>query len=281
MRKIHIALILLGSSLLLRCVPEPLEVTGLPVVRPQIVLSTQMLGDQSLIVLLTKTFGALDASDDSDPEALFNQIAVDDAFVTLSGPDGVDTLFAIRAGVFGGVPLNLSEGQFYTLTVASETLGTVHATTQVMPRITFDDISATLFFNGFDDSLAQVTYRLSDPPLRNWYLINVQEVEREDVVENLLNPRAFNRLVVDDEFNGSTYQETFRVVPRDYSPGDTIAVTLSNISEDYYRFLKLRQDNRFSFIEYLSEPINYPSNVVGGRGYFNLYIPDPRIFILQ
>lgn len=30
-----------------------------------------------------------------------------------------------------------------------------------------------------------------------------------------------------------------------------------------------------------SEAANYPSNVVGGRGYFNLYIPDVRFFILE
>ena len=70
------------------CLPEPLDVKGLPVVKPQIVVSTQIIPDQSVIVLLTKTFGALDASDDSDPEALLDQIAVNDATVTITGPQG-------------------------------------------------------------------------------------------------------------------------------------------------------------------------------------------------
>ena len=112
-------------------------------------------------------------------------------------------------------------------------------------------------------------------------MINVQEVEREDIIENLLNPRAFTILLPDDEFNGSPYGERFTVFPRDYQPGDTIAVSLSNISQAYYDFMKLRMDNRFSLVEFMSEPVDYPSNVVGGRGYFNLYVPDVRIFILD
>jgi hypothetical protein len=112
-------------------------------------------------------------------------------------------------------------------------------------------------------------------------MLNVQEVEQEDVIQNVLNPRAFTRLIDDTEFDGGQYAETFRVFPRDYEPGDTIAVSLSNISQDYYDFMEKRIDNRFSFIEYLSEPVNYPSNVVGGKGYFNLYVPDIRIFVFE
>jgi hypothetical protein len=45
--------------------------------------------------------------------------------------------------------------------------------------------------------------------------------------------------------------------------------------------MKLRIDNRFSLVEFVSEPVNYPSNVAGGKGYFNLYIPDVRFFVFE
>jgi hypothetical protein len=267
--------------LLWGCLPEPLDVDGIPVVKPQIVVSTQIIADQSIIVLLTKTFGALDASDDSDPEELLNQIAVPDATVTITGPDGTYELLAFENGVYGGLIIPFEEGDEYELRVNSESLGEVTARTTVKPLVAFDDIKAELIFNGYDDTLAQITYRLTDPVEQNWYMLNVQEVEQEDVVENLLNPRAFTRLLDDAGFNGEIYQETFRVFPRDFIPGDTIAVTLSNISKDYYDFIELRLDNRYSFVEYLSEPVNYPSNVQGGKGYFNLYLPDVKTFILE
>ena len=56
---------------------------------------------------------------------------------------------------------------------------------------------------------------------------------------------------------------------------------VARLRDEYYDFIDLRIDNRFSFVEYLSEPVNYPSNVVGGKGFFNLYIPDVETFILE
>ena len=267
--------------LLSGCLPEPLDVDGLPVVKPEIVVSSQIISDQSILVLLTKTFGALDASDDSDPEELIKQIAVNDAVVTITGPGGIYELEALQNGLYGGVPIPFEVGEQYTLHASSELLGEVSATTTVKPVVSFDDIKAELIYNGYDDTLAQITYRIQDPPDRNWYMLNVQEVERADVIDNLINPRAFTRVLQDSEFNGQMYQETFRVFPRDFIPGDTIAVSLSNISKEYYDFISLRLDNRYSFVEYLSEPVNYPSNVTGGRGFFNLYIPDLKIFVLE
>src|SRR5688500_11436031 len=80
--------LLIGATIISSCLPEPLDVKGIPVVKPQIVVSTQIIPNQSLVVLLTKTFGALDASNDSDPEELLKQIAIDDAVVTIAGPQG-------------------------------------------------------------------------------------------------------------------------------------------------------------------------------------------------
>lgn len=263
------------------CLPEPLEVKNIPGVKTEIVVSSQIVPDQSLVVLLTKTIGALDASNDSDPEELIAQIAVNDAVAILTGPSGTDTLIFLGNGLYGGVFIPFEMGDQYTLHVVSETLGEISATTIVKPQVLFETVEASLYANGFGDTLAQVSYTLNDPEVQNWYMLNVQEVERVDAVENRINPRAFTKLVDDTEFNGSEFNQQFRVFPRDYEPGDTIAVSLSNISKEYYDFMKLRIDNRFSFVEFLGEPVNYPTNVIGGKGFFNLYIPDVRFFVLD
>jgi hypothetical protein len=273
--------IALGSMLFWSCIPDPLEVRGVPGVNPQIVVSSQILSDQSLVVLLTKSFGALDASDDSDPEELLDQLAINDAIVILTGNAGTDTLTFISSGIYGGLTRPLQGEQRYTLQVKSPTMGEVTASTIAKNPVRFDEIEAGLIFNGFDDTLAQVTYKLTDLPGRNFYMLNVQRIRRESLERQLLNPRAFIRLVTDESFDGTEYSERFRVFPTDFSDGDTLAVYLSNISEEYYRFMKLRVDNRFSFVEFLGEPINYPTNVVGGKGFFNLYLPDIRTFILS
>jgi hypothetical protein len=269
------------SVLAIACIPEPLEVEGVPKVKPQIVVSTQILPTQSLVVLLTKTIGALDASDDSNPEELLDEIAVTDAVVTVTGPTGTYLLEALDNGVYGGAQIPFEVNETYRLTIQSESLGNVTAETTVRPLVTFEEIEATLYMNGFNDTLAQISYSLIDPAEKNYYMINVQEVERVDALENALNPRAFTRLLDDKEFPNENFSEQFRVFPRDYAPGDTIAVSLSNISQEYYQFMKLRQENRFSLVELLGEPVNYPTNVEGGKGFFNLYVPDVRFFILE
>jgi hypothetical protein len=276
-----LTIVVLISFGLLACIPDPLEVDGIPKVKPQIVVSSQIIPDQSLVVLLTKSFGALDASDDSDPEALLQQIAVLDAQVFIESSDSRDTLLSLGNGFYGNTLIPFEAGKDYTLIVESASLGSVTATTQAKPQITFDEIDAQLYFDGFDDTLAQVGFRITDPPEKNYYMLNALKVELDELQENLLNPRDFIRLLNDDEFNGTTYGETFRIFPREFSPGDTLAVYLSNVSKEYYDFIQLRLDNRFSFVEYLAEPINYPSNVKGGLGYFNLYIPDIRFIVLE
>jgi hypothetical protein len=275
------SLVLSSLFVVYGCIPEPLDVDGIPVVKPEIVVSTQIIPDQSIVVLLTKTFGALDASDDSDPQALLDQIAINDATVTITGPSGTYLLESLDNGFYGGLVIPFETGESYQLKVNSESLGEVSAVTTVKPMISFQDLEAELYYTGFDDTLAQVAYRFKDPIETNWYMLNVQHIEGDELLEDVINPNSFIRLVDDQNFDGQQYGETFRVFPREFSPGDTISVSLSNISEEYYDFMQLRLDNRFSFIEYLSEPINYPSNIKGGKGFFNLYVPDIRLLILE
>jgi Domain of unknown function (DUF4249) len=87
--------------------------------------------------------------------------------------------------------------------------------------------------------------------------------------------------VRDSIYDGKVMQEEFKVLFRKFSKGDTVAVFLSNISEEYYAFLKARNDRRYNLSAFASEPLNFNSNVKGGLGYFNLHVPDARIFVLE
>ena len=274
-------LVVIFGVMITGCLPEPLDVNGIPKIKPQIVVSTQIIPDQSLVVLLTKSFGALDASDDSDPVDVLNQIAVNDAEVTVTGPGRTDTLLFLGNGIYGGIFIDFVEHAEYTLRVNSISLGEVSATTTVLPEVPFEEIDAWLYFDGFDDTTAEVAYTMMDRPEKNWYMLNVVDVDEEDLEDDLLNPRSFTRLIEDDEMNGGGYGEVFRVFPTEFEAGDTIAVYMSNISKEYFDFIKLRQDNRFSLVEFLGEPVNYPSNVKGGKGYFNLYVPDIEFIVLE
>ena len=276
--KFALLVILLG---LFACIPDPLEVRNVPLVKPELVVLTQFVPDETLVVMVTRTFGALEAGNNSDPTALLEQIAVRDAVVRIAGPSGPYELLSLGYGLYGGVEIPFQSGESYTLTVTSASLGEVTATTTAQRRISFNSISARLYGITSTDTLAEVTYSINDPRGRNWYMVNVQHIERSELQEDIINPRTFTRLLDDTNFEGQEYQETFRVFRRNFQPGDTIAVSLSNISDAYYHFMDMRLNNRFSFVEYLSEPVSYPTNIVGGRGFFNLCVPDVRFFVLS
>lgn len=262
------------------CLPDPIPLS-VAQAKPQIVVSTQIVPDEGLVVFLTKTFSALDFNEDSDPEEVLAAIAVTDATVVITGPGQVDTLYALGFGAYGGVSIPFRKGDVYHLDVTSPSLGKVTAQTKVLPQVSFDSIRLDMYLNGYGDSLAQVTHAFTDPVGKNWYMLNVHRLRRADIRGNLINPSMYTRLLLDTAFDGQAYAETFRAFPRNFAYGDTVMVVLSNISEEYYRFQDMRGDQRYSFIEYLSEPVNYPTNVVGGKGFFNLYIPDIRFLMFE
>lgn len=277
LKKIYLLLLVPLAS----CLPEPLEVKNIPVAKPEIVVSTQLIPDRSLLVLLTKTFSALDYKEDSDPEELLKQIAVNDALVTITGPDGTDTLTFVEDGFYRGIFTPLQEGELYELRVRSESMGEVHALTRVQEWVPFIDAKASLSYDDTGDTLALVEYSFQDPEGPNWYILNVQKFNQESLEKEVINPSAFTRLLQDANFDGQLADGYFQFTPEDYAPGDTIAFTLSNISEEYYRFMQLRLENRLNLMDFLGEPVNYPSNVVGGKGYFNLHAPDIKVFVLE
>ncbi len=262
------------------CIPDPLVLEEVPSVRPEIVVATQMVGSRSVLVSLTKTFSALEVGVDKEPEEFLRKLAINDASITISGPRGGDSLSFEENGIYLGENLSLQAGETYELLVVSEEIGTVTATTTVQPQVDFTNVSADLYYEGLDDTLAVVSYEFDDPRETNWYMVNIQKVGEANLT-NFVNPEAYTLLFEDEEFNGEQYKESYTFFPDGYVPGDTVLVSLSNISQDYFQFMKLRTEDRLSFLEFLSEPANYPSNVTGGKGFFNLYFPDVRVIAFE
>ena len=101
----RLLVVILSGILMMGCLPDPLEVDNVPVLERKIVFSSQMIPDQSVAVLLTSSLGALDASDQSDPQTLLDQIAINDALVIIEGNGFIDTLDFLGNGIYGSVTI--------------------------------------------------------------------------------------------------------------------------------------------------------------------------------
>ncbi|HEU5145406.1 MAG TPA: DUF4249 domain-containing protein [Chryseosolibacter sp.] len=267
-------------SCLSSCAPDPLDVDDLKFPDTKIVVSSAILPDTSVAVLLTKSIGALEANEDMDPRDLIADIAINDAEVTLTVNGSVYRLKLLQDGVYQGMGIPLSAGTECHLKAVSREYGEVTATTVVQAPIFFDTVNAVPYRNEYNDYWAQVSYTIKDPPSENYYLLNVQEARRQELTEKILKPDAYTRQVEDKSFNAQEFSERFRAINKNFYPGDSIEVSLSNVSADYFNYVTLRLENKVELVEIFSEPIYYPTNVRGGRGFFTLHLTDVRVIVL-
>lgn len=269
-----------GMFGLAACVPDPLDVDDLDFPETEIVVSSLILPDRSVAILLTRSIGALEANEESDPRDLISEIAINDAEVSITANDSVYRLPLLRDGVYQGFGIPLVPGTTCHLNVTSSSLGQVSATAVVQLPIYFDTVEVEPYINEYNDYWAEVTYTIKDPPAPNYYLLNVQELERNALAENILKPEAYTRRVEDKTFNDQQFSEVFRAVNKNFYPGDSIEVSLSNVSLDYFNYVKLRLENKLELVEVFSEPVYYPTNIRGGRGFFTLHLTDTRVIVL-
>jgi len=266
--------------IVLSCIPEPLDVDDLGVPESKIVVSSLILPDNSVAVLLTRSIGALEASEDSDPQDLIKEIAINDATVVIEMDDKQYPLVLLQDGIYQGRDIPLVAGKTCSLTVNSASFGAVSATTIIQAPIYFDTVKAEPYINEYNDCWAEVTYTIKDPPAPNYYLLNVQKAKRRDLVENILKPEAYTRQVEDKTFDAQEFSEMFRAMNKTYNRGDSLEVSLSNVSLDYFNYVGMRLENQLELVEVFSEPVYYPTNIRGGRGFFTLHLTDVRVVVL-
>lgn len=273
MRKgyVHIALL---AFVLIACLPDPLPVRNVPIPDNTVVIGSQNLPEQFLAIAVTKNFDALEGGREDDYEALIRSLLIDSLVITV---EVVGELFELQnpdSGLYVGTDVPEIPGEIYTLSFENPfNDGHVTASAELLPFIGFDSVDIFIETNEFD-TIVNVGLKLQDPPGPNWYMSNVQLINEDFDYD--VNP--FTELFTDEGQDGELIEYAFRVFFRDYEKGDTVFVSLANISQDYYEFLDLRGTRR-PFVGSLGEPINYPTNVENGLGYFHMHIPDVRIFL--
>lgn len=269
------ALLVLATGVL-SCVPEPLKLEDLEMAPPEIVVSSTVLSDTSVVILLTRSIGALEANSRSDPKELMAQIAINDAVVTMTSNNVSYGLVRVQNGMYQSQGMPLVTGNEYFLEVVSPSLGRVTSRAVVQQPVGFDTVKAGPPSPVSYEFIRSVAYTISDPPTRNYYVINFQTAKKSIVMENLLRPDTYTRLLTDESFNGQEFSETFNAITS-HPYYDSVSVSIANVSKEYFDYVKLRMENDLELVEIFSEPIEYPTNVQGGKGFFELHISDIRM----
>jgi len=268
------------------CQPKPLKV-DLEQAETKLVISSQLIPNSVMIVTVSKSFAALDQTNEKDTTGndLLNQILVSNAQVTITYEGIEEPLFAIPNlnGFYASINVPQKLNVEYKLKVYDpETNLQITSTETMLKQIPFDSVSAS---KGIDTSSNNVLleYSFTDPADKiNYYMVNIYATSKDTSQVN--SPFEKNTaeqvtiLLSDVAFNGEKFEGERTL----YNwTTDTIVSSLSNISEGYFNYLSARKRGGNMISSLMGEPINYPTNIVGGYGFFTTHFPDIRILSLK
>jgi hypothetical protein len=276
-RIIEIARLAGFVMLMSACLPDPLEVEEVPLPEEQVVIGSQLIPDQFIAISLSKNFTALEAGPDSDLDDLIADLLVSEVDLSISVEGKDYAMLELVSGIYGINELPQEPGTRYTLTFINPiNQDSTIAETVALPNIGFSSLNPVLDYTEFD-SLLRVQFSIEDPPGPNWYMVNAQSIGTSIDISR----RPFTQLYTDEGVDGEIIEDQFTVLFRDFTEEDTVLISLANISEEYFEFLELRDNQAFLLLDGLGEPVNYSTNVTNGLGFFNVHIPDIRIFLLN
>ena len=286
MKKILEAIFVL--NFLLSCRPQPIDVE-LNEYEPEIVVASQIVPDYVMMVGLTRSFTVLSNAgyEGEGDSATFAGVLIDSALVTIESESGVDTLFMISPGLFASVNKLENPGGAYHLKVVDYEMNkTATATSIMQSNVVLETVIPSLSVQEEDTSInIDLTFRdiLNEP---NFYVLSVYSrnsnkggLDVNTFFDNGSNNIEYQELIEDKNKDGEVFNRSFNL--NSVSIKDSLMILLSNISEGYYQFLKSRERSGNLLSDITNEPVNYPSNVNNGLGYFNTHYPSIRFFDLK
>jgi|GEM_PF-2426860 len=286
-----ILLIFMLSWFLTSCSIENLPISVEPA-DPQIAVSSLIGPSETMFVTLSRSFSALSAEDVNDlSQDALNRLLLDNAFVTLEYAGLIDTLESVFdiQGLYGTHLQRFEDFQLMKLTVFDSTTSeTISAESLLLPQVEV----GSLVVSRRDTSLNFLTdfsYNILDPIGENFYVVQAYQFTDPDttqidstqndvffsdggflIYEQLLTDRGAENGVIrkDDviEFTSSI---------------DSALVVITNVSEGYYNFLEARKRSGGILSSLANEPVNHPSNIENGVGYFSAHRPRAVIVVVK
>ena len=273
------------------CTPKPLKV-NLPQAETKLVVASQVVPNAGMVVAVSKSFSALDNTGKENGDTTNSGNSLDEYLD--SGAEVTITYNGITEKLYGdtslpGIYVNPFIPQLfdveYTLKVFDPETGLrVQASAVMLPRVFFDTVYAVRG-SGSDSEHVFLHYTISDPPDRpNWYMLNIYDAAQKDSTDGQGGPfsnggkRNLTIAFSDAAFEGQTYNN---VVNLYYWNTDSLVASVANISEDYYNYLNARERGGGIAASLFNDPVNYPTNVQGGYGFFTTHVPDIRLVVSE
>jgi uncharacterized protein YaaR (DUF327 family) len=249
----------------------------------KLAICSQIIPNQIMLVGVTKTFTSLyDIKKDTNVNTNLDFL-VAHAFVTVSYNNRIDTLTKLVDGIYQSTSVLLEANTVYNLYVYdSLSKQSIKSSVKMLESVNSSIIPRVVKTSS--DTEVFVKYKIIDNPVEdNFYLINITNSIpganifniKTDILSQLFNTNNI-KLVTDKEAkNGIIENELSN--KNDFlgvSSKDTAYVKIASISREYFNFLYQYKRAGSIINQITGEPINMPTNIENGFGFFNAYFPD-------
>lgn len=244
-----------------------------------------------MTVTLTRTFTALVDDDsldlqDSTNSSLIDLVFVEDGLVQVEHQGQNFEFGEVSPSVYTSAEIDYRFGETYKLYAKDfVTEEEIHAETQLLPPVNYENIEVVQeLLPSFDDTLYNVGIQFQDIANEdNYYLITYTDLSSfngSGFGSDIFSQASSNFTVLSDASYGDGNQIDLTIG----SPGvfgDTLIFGLSNITEGYYDYLSAYRRSGNVLSQLTGEPINLPTNVENGFGYFAIIWPKLEVVVLE
>jgi hypothetical protein len=221
-------------------------------------------------------------------QRLPKELLIDSALVTIRDAAGMtDTLSKTSEGLYITTTIRLISGTQYTLTVHDYRKGmTAHAITTYVPQPMLEQLTAVKVVTP-KETQTKLELSVIDAKVDDYYFVsyNTMRNARENAIPLPLNQRALNLFVPKqiELFTGAGAKDGLlnKSLTLQVKPDDTLMLHVARIDKAYYNYLVAYKRTGALFNQLTGEPINLPSNISGGYGFFSLYQPIRKVYNLN
>lgn len=269
---------------------KPLIIT-LPESEKKLAISSVVIPGNILAVSVSYSFSALNNSKDSlgnnvFDSTLYQQFLVEHALVTISYNGQTDTLRKLTPGIYVSLGTLQIVNAIYTLEVYdSATDLRVFANSNMLEKVSFD----TLYFqkeSTLKDTTLKVHFTIADKLTEeNYYMVSYYNSAASPIYNSVFSNQSKNKFIQIELYSDKVVEANGKIkVDKNFfipNQNDTIVVELANISKGYYEFLTAYKKGDQLIYQLLGEPVNLPTNINIGYGYFSTFNPSFKIVDLS
>lgn len=285
-----IALLIIAVSLFSCRKPKPLDIE-IPQAESKMVISSMVVNDHAIAVSAGYTVGtALDLQTATEDSSLPKDAFIDSAIVTISSPGQAPMeLIRVERGLYTTNDVNLVAGSTYTLTVTDpkKNITSVATTTYIPNDKPVDVTSEFSTVNG--DSILKINVTVDSANSDDRYFVSygslsqlraTTSIKDHDTKSKLKALASFEpkriQLIDNNMLKQDKLEHSFSVKA---AIKDTMIIQVAHIDQPYYKYLTAYKRTGYFINQITGEPIDLPTNIKTGYGYFSLF--QTKSFILD